>query len=84
MWNPQAPDLAVEVISPSDTPRDITEKVVNYLAAKTVVWIVYSEKQQVTVCKPGKLTKTFSSGDVIDGSDILPDFKLAVSDIFSE
>jgi Uma2 family endonuclease len=83
-WNPQAPDLAVEVISPSDEPRDITDKVVNYLAAGTVVWIVYPDKQQVKVCEPGQPTRTLNFGDILDGGKVLPGFHLALSDIFAE
>jgi Uma2 family endonuclease len=82
-WNPQAPDLAVEVVSPSDEPRDITDKVVNYLAAGVIVWIIYPDKQQVKVCEPGQPTRTLNPGDVLDGGGVLPGFTLALSDIFA-
>jgi Uma2 family endonuclease len=83
-WNPQAPDLVVEVVSPSDVPREITHKVVNYLAAGTVVWVIYPDKQQAEVFEPGRPARTLNIGDVLDGGDVLPGFKLALSDIFAE
>src|SRR5579859_4190624 len=37
-WNPLAPDLAVEVVSPTDRVQDIADKVANYLLAGTLLW----------------------------------------------
>jgi Uma2 family endonuclease len=82
-WNPKAPNLAVEVVSPSDTPRDITDKVVNYLAAGTVVWVIYPDKQQAKVFEPGQPTRTLTIDDILDGGNVLPGFKLALSEIFA-
>src|SRR5262245_30141409 len=48
-WNPLAPDLAVEVVSPTDNATEIADKVANYLLAGTLLWYVYPEKQQVKV-----------------------------------
>jgi Uma2 family endonuclease len=65
-------------------PREITHKVVNYLAAGTVVWVIYPDKQQAEVFEPGRPARTLNIGDVLDGGDVLPGFKLALSDIFAE
>src|SRR5258708_18117023 len=51
-WNPQAPDLAVEVVSPTDSPTDMSDKDANYLLSGSVVWYVYPDKQQVTFYNP--------------------------------
>lgn len=51
-YNPNPPDLAVEVFSPSDNEGDIAIKVGNYLAAGTVVWVVRADKGYVAVYKP--------------------------------
>lgn len=82
-YNPNPPDLAVEVVSPTDQPKDITDKVANYLAAGCVVWVVYPDKQQSKVYEPGQPVKTLGINDTLDGGNVLPGFKLAVKDIFA-
>ncbi|MDQ7027131.1 MAG: Uma2 family endonuclease [Anaerolineae bacterium] len=79
---PNAPDLAVEVVSPNDTPRQITVKVSNYLAAGTVVWVVYPDDEQVDIHIPSKPVHVVTKDDTLDGGTVLPDFKLKLGDIF--
>ncbi|MBN2303978.1 MAG: Uma2 family endonuclease [Anaerolineae bacterium] len=83
-WVSLAPDLAVEIISPSDRPKTIATKVTNYLAAGTVVWLVAPDDQTVTVYRPGQPAQTFGAADMLDGDDLLPGFTLAVKDIFPD
>jgi len=82
-WNPNAPDLAVEVMSPNHRPKDITNKVANYLAAGTVVWMFYPDEQQVKVYEPGQPVKTYTVNDVLDGGRVLPGFKLSLKEVFA-
>ncbi|HLY24733.1 MAG TPA: Uma2 family endonuclease [Aggregatilineales bacterium] len=81
-WVPIAPDLAVEVVSPTDRPKDIGDKIANYLAAGTVAWYFYPEAQEVKVYQPGKPVKTLTINDTLDGGKVLPGFKVALKDIF--
>ena len=81
-WNPLAPDLAVEVVSPTDRSREITIKVANYLSAGTLLWYFYPDEQEVNVYAPGKPVKTLGINDTLDGGQVLPDFKVALKDIF--
>ncbi len=83
-WNPQPPDLAVEVVSPTDLPKDITDKVVSYLAAGTLVWVIYPEKQQAKVYQAGKPPQTIDVNGVLDGGKLLPGLTVALKDIFAE
>jgi Uma2 family endonuclease len=83
-YNPNAPDLAVEVLSPGNTEEQMLVKVANYLAAGTVVWRVKPLEKQVVVLVPGKPAKTLTINDTLDGGDVLPGFKLAVREIFPE
>jgi Uma2 family endonuclease len=83
-YNPNAPDLAVEVLSPSNSEEQMLVKVANYLAAGTVVWRVKPVEKEVIVLAPGKPAKTLTINDTLDGGDVLPGFKLAVRDIFPE
>jgi Uma2 family endonuclease len=82
-YNPTPPDLAVEVLSPSNDLSDIRIKLVNYLNAGTVVWIVDPEKKQVEVYAPGQAKKLGLDG-TLDGGDVLPGFTLPVKEIFPE
>jgi Uma2 family endonuclease len=84
-WIPFAPDLAVEVLSPTDDPENArTNKVVKYLAAGAVVWLVDPDRKWVEIYIPGPAVKRLGVGDTLDGGDVLPGFMLAVKDIFPE
>jgi Uma2 family endonuclease len=83
-WISLPPDLAVEVLSPSDKPDDTRIKLVHYLAAGTVVWVVDPDQKQVEVYTPGPAVKRLGEDDTLDGSDVLPGFTLAVKEIFPE
>ncbi len=83
-YNPNAPDLAVEVLSPSDNPRDIWVKVVNYLSAGTTVWVVDPDQKQVEVCAPGQPVKRAELNEKLNGGEILPGFTMVIKDIFPD
>ncbi|NWF69282.1 MAG: Uma2 family endonuclease [Chloroflexi bacterium] len=83
-YNPNAPDLAVEVLSPSDDPHTTRLKVVNYLLAGTTLWLVDPERKIVEGYVPGAAPKTLGLDDTLDGGAHLPGFSLAVKDIFPE
>lgn len=78
-----APDLALEVISPTDTTRQITAKVANYLAAQTIVWLVYPHDEEVEIYAPTQPMVKLTKNDTLDGGTILPDFKLSLKTIFN-
>ncbi|MBC7815193.1 MAG: Uma2 family endonuclease [Burkholderiales bacterium] len=82
--NPNAPDLAVEVVSPSDSLQKLMIKVSNYLAAGTVVWVVYPTDRQVVVHAPGQSVQIFDIEGILSGGNILPGFELPVKDIFRD
>lgn len=80
---PGAPDLAVEVVSPGDTVREIDEKVSDWLAAGClVVWIVSPRWKTVTVHAAGSPIKMLAADNFLEGDDVLPGFRCAVSEIF--
>jgi Uma2 family endonuclease len=84
VYNPIPPDLAVEVLSPSDEPDNTRIKIINYLAADTVVWVIDPDQKQVEVYMPGPAVKRLGMDDTLDGGDALPGFTLAVKAIFPE
>ncbi len=77
-----APDLAVEVISPSNKVADMHRKIRQLLAAGTaLVWIVHPETRTVEVHTRSGAT-TFEGDDILSGGDVLPGFSIPVRDIF--
>ena len=77
-----APDLAVEVISPSNQATDIHHKTRQLLAAGTkLVWIVYPETRTVEVHSHAGAS-TLEGDDTLNGGDVLPGFEIPVRDIF--
>jgi Uma2 family endonuclease len=79
-----APDLAVEVVSPTDSAAGIRRKVGQYLRAGTrLIWVVYPDDRLVDVYRPGQPVETLEDGAVLDGGDILPGFKATINDVFA-
>jgi len=79
---PGPPDLAVEVLSPSDRPGDVHAKVADYLAAGThLVWIVDPELRRVTVYPPLLSPRVLGPVDTLDGGEVVPGFAIRVEDL---
>ena len=77
------PDLAVEVISPSETYDEVQGKLEDYLAAGVkMVWIVRPKQKSVTVYTSLFDFKTFQEDEEIGGGDVLPDFRCKLQNIF--
>lgn len=80
-----APDIAVEVLSPSNRPSAILEKVAQYLEAGVqLVWIVDPDREAVTIYRPDGEVRVLGVGDVLEGEDALPGFRLDVARIFAD
>jgi Uma2 family endonuclease len=82
-WPNVAPDLVVEVLSPSDVFTSVQRKVQQYLRAGTrVVWILVPEDRSVAVCRSGQDQKILSNGETLSGEDVLPGFSCPVAELF--
>ena len=82
---PIPPDLAVEIVSPSDLRNRrerIDSKIERYLEAGVLTWYVYPDRQEVDVYVPGQPIRTLGMEDTLDGGDVLPGFTLPVRDVF--
>jgi Uma2 family endonuclease len=78
-----APDLAVEVLSPSNRAGETHAKVADYLAAGArLVWIVDPERRTVTVHRTLLAPRRLRAEDVLDGEDVLPGLTIPVASIF--
>jgi Uma2 family endonuclease len=81
---PFAPDLAVEVISPSESANDIHEKVTEYLQYGTrMVVLFYPNTQSAGVYTPTSFTPLTRDG-FWDGGDVLPGFQLPLSRVYGD
>lgn len=82
---PGPPDLAVEIVSPSDTASDIQAKVFDYLdAGARLVWVVYPETRMVAVQRTRAEARFLTGADALDGGDLLPGFRLEVARLFAD
>ena len=78
-----APDIAVEVVSPSDTAAEIARKVAEYLAAGSQrVWVVYPASRRVLIHRADGSVVSYGGDDVITDEELLPGFSLPLSEIF--
>lgn len=78
-----APDLAVEVLSPSDSMTEVEDKVFEYLAAGCrLVWVVNPRAERVTAYRSAHDIRSFAGDDLLDGADVLPGFSVPVHQIF--
>lgn len=78
-----APDITIEIISPSERVADIRKKVKSYLQYGTQqVWLVYPDTQEVVVNFADGTSKTYSENTPLPAGHLLPDFVLDTSKIF--
>jgi Uma2 family endonuclease len=77
------PDLAVEVVSPTDDPRKIMKKLSHYLQAGCTLWVVYPEAREVDVYSPqGGYQATFGPGQTLLGNGALEGLAIVVDELF--
>ena len=80
---PFAPDLAVEVVSPSDRLADLHLKIAEYFAAGTrLVWLLEPETRMVHVYRSPRHVEVVGREEDLDGGDVLPGFRCAVRWLF--
>lgn len=81
---PGVPELAVEVISPSERRTKIRQKMEKYFAQGTrIVWLVYPRRKAVEVFTSPDEMITLTSNE-LDGGEVLPGFRLPLDEIFAE
>jgi Uma2 family endonuclease len=80
-----APDLAVEIFSPSDSVRQLMRKVKQYFAAGChTVWIVYPDRREVNVLEAAGADRLLQAGDLLEAPELLPGFSVRVAELFDE
>ena len=80
---PGPPDLAIEVISPSDRLTEVSDKVAEWLAAGVLMVVVVNPRNRtVQPHTPDGVTE-LTEADTLDGGDVVPGWRLLVADIFA-
>jgi Uma2 family endonuclease len=80
-----APDLAIEILSTSNTVKEMKRKLKDYFASKVrLVWFVDPERRTVEVFTSPTQSKMLKEGQTLTGGQVLPGFSLALKELFAE
>ena len=79
------PDLAFEVVSPTDYAEDLLVKVDEYFRAGVrLVWVVYPSLRLIHVYESMTRIRVLTAADELDGGNVLSGFRVAVAALFPE
>ena len=83
--NCRAPDLAVEILAPSLTRRDLDERLKDFFSSGTqLAWLIDPSAQRVEICRSLIQRRLLGPDGVLDGEQVLPGFQYRVVDLFKE
>ena len=78
-----APDLAVEVVSPSDTAHEVHAKALEWLrGGARLVWVLFPQTRTVMVYRPEHEVALLTEDDVLTGDPVVPGFAVPVRELF--
>jgi Uma2 family endonuclease len=76
------PDLAIEIISRTNTADEVAEKLEEYFKVGVrQVWVVYPRQSKVYAYTSTTKVRVLAPGDELDGGDVLPGFRLSITDL---
>jgi Uma2 family endonuclease len=79
------PDLAVEVISPSNRAGAMRRKIGEYFQAGVRrVWVVYPDERMIDIYDSPRSNRTVGLGDELSDDEILPGFRMPVAELFED
>ena len=82
---PAAPDLAVEVLSPSNSRAEIESRLKDFFASGAqLAWIIDLRKERVEVCHAVTEREVVEKDGFLDGGKLLPGFRFRLADVFGE
>jgi Uma2 family endonuclease len=82
-WIQSAPEMAIEVVSPSQTAARLEKKIDLYLAHKCKsVWVVFPEQRVVRIFDASGHSRKFEQNQILEDPAVLPGFQTPVSAIF--
>ncbi len=78
-----APDLAIEILSPSDRYVDVMAKVCEYIAAGSeLVWVIDPFGRTAAVFGANRRAELLDEDGMLNGGDVIPGFSVALRDLF--
>jgi Uma2 family endonuclease len=78
------PNVATEVVSPTDTIQELETKIGEYFQAGVeLVWVVYPPQRKIHVYESPTKIQILTTADVLDGGAVVPGFRLALAELFS-
>ena len=78
------PDIAIEIISPSDRASDVMAKAQDWLQAGCLlVWVVDPETRTISVYRSRSEIIVLAETDTLTGGDVLPEFSVSVAEVFA-
>lgn len=76
------PDLLVEVLSPSNTSKQIRAKLMEYFAKGVrLIWVIAPEDRTLTIYRTPDEGRLLHESATVTGEDVLPEFTCRVSDL---
>jgi Uma2 family endonuclease len=79
-----APDLAIEILSPGNTPAEMDLKLKDYFRAGThLVWVIDPDGRTAKVSTSPKDFTAIKESGVLDGGEVLPGFRFKLKDLFT-
>jgi len=83
-YHDQPPDLCVEIVSPSNSKRELRAKIKEYFfAGVRMVWVIEPEDRSITILQAPDEGRTLYDNALVEGGDVLPGFTCKVSDLFA-
>jgi Uma2 family endonuclease len=80
-----APDMALEVISPSNRAEELMQKILDYLQAGVrLVWVIYPNCRVVLVYRSDNTVSLLKPDNELSGEDVIPGFTCRVAELFEE
>lgn len=78
------PNLATEVVSPTDSVEELEQKIAEYFRAGVeLVWVVHPTRSKVHVYESPTQIRVLSKNDELGGGSVVPGFKLALAELFT-
>jgi len=82
---PGAPDLAVEILAPSNTRLEIDERLKDFFASGTqIAWVINLDEERAEVCHSLDKRQLIGPGGFLDGEHLLPGFQYPLADLFKD
>ena len=78
------PNLAIEVVSPSNTIAEMDARIAHFFKTGVLlVWVVHPQSKQVCVYRSTKDCDILEIGDILDGGIVLPGYSLPLNELFN-